>query len=191
VSDSLASFAEQYRARLEGPDTDIRAHLPLLYKTVLDYRKPQILELGTRRGESTRAFLAAAEANGGHVWSVDIEQPDVPAEEWAATGLWHLTVADDRDVPIPAGYRPDVVFIDTSHELLHTLAELERFVPLAAPGGTVLLHDTEFGWEPARMPPPGPVWFPVAAALDLYCYRHDLRWRNYYGSYGLGEIKIP
>jgi hypothetical protein len=186
----VSYFPHEYTAAC-GRDSDIAAHLPRLFQVTAGHCQPQVLELGTRRGESTRAFLAAAEERSGHVWSVDIEQPDVPIDRWKASGLWTLTVADDRTWEPPPHYRPDILFIDTSHELRHTLLELRKFVPLVRAGGRVFLHDTEFGWDPPRIPPPGPVWFPVAAALDLYCDETGLRWRNHYGSYGLGEIQVP
>lgn len=186
------SFAEEYARRLNGPPTDITLHLPRLFDITRTYSKPEVLELGTRRGESTCAFLAAVEQAGGHVWSVDIDVPDVPAE-WRRSDLWDLTVGDDLEIGIAEGYSCDVLFIDTSHEFLHTIAELRKFIPLVRPGGVALFHDTEFGWEPQRHPRPGPVWFPVAAALDLYCYEHrpDMRWENHPGSYGLGVIERP
>ena len=52
-----------------------------------------------------------------------------------------------------------MLFIDTSHAYEHTLAELRKFVPLVAPGGTVLLHDTRLE-VPERVGPQPP--FPVA-----------------------------
>ncbi len=186
------SFAEEYARRLDAPPTDITLHLPRLFDTARGYAKPEILELGTRRGESTCALLAAAEESGGHVWSVDVDPPDVPAH-WAGSPLWAFTVAHDMELEVPAGYGCDVLFVDTSHEFLHTLAELRKFVPLVRAGGVALFHDTEFGWEPQRYPRPGAVWHPVAAALDAYCYEHrpDMRWENHPGSYGLGVIERP
>jgi predicted O-methyltransferase YrrM len=180
-------FYAEYRRRLLGPWTDIKFHLPRLYRTAAAYPRVRVLELGTRRGESTRAFLAAAELTGGHVWSVDIDQPQVPVEEWEASGLWTLTVDDDLTVVFPIGTDFDVLFIDTSHEYEHTLQELERWSHLVQPGGVILMHDTE--WEPPAVQLPGPTG-PVAVALDDWCHETGRSWRNWPGSYGLGQVDI-
>lgn len=150
-------------------------HITRLFEITCSYTRARVLELGTRTGMSTSAFLAAAEQNGGHVWSVDIEQPRVPAG-WADCGVWTLTVADDLgELPALEGLEFDVLFIDTSHSREHTLAELRRFVPLVTPGGRVLLHDS--------------VMFPgVRQALDeLY----PGQWAEWGGRFGMGEIVIP
>lgn len=174
------SFYDEYQRRYAAADSDIWQHLPILYNAARSYENVQVLELGTRGGESTRALLAGAEARGGHVWSVDIAPPRVPVEEWLATGVWSFTLSDDMTVEIPDGYRPHVLFIDTSHEREHTLAEIRRFVPLVRPGGMALFHDTEFGDQP----------YPVAAALDEYCSAEHLTWTNHHGCFGLGELHV-
>ena len=144
-----------------------------------------------RSGNSTAALLAAACSVGGHLWSVDIDQPQVP-REWHDDPSWHLLRADDLSQQakdwLPAAC--DVLFIDTSHTYGHTLAELREYVPRVAPGGTVLLHDTQFlatgggngddAGEPAGE---------VAAALDAYCGETGRKWENRPGSYGLGVIR--
>src|SRR5580704_4772440 len=53
--------------------SDIREYLPFLYETAKQYPQVRVLEFGARKGNSTLAFLAAAEAAGGYVLSVDIE----------------------------------------------------------------------------------------------------------------------
>jgi cephalosporin hydroxylase len=83
------------------------------------------------------------------------------------------------------------VFIDTSHAYEHTLAELRRFVPLVAGGGTVLLHDTRYEptpWEVGNVPQPH---FPVARALDTFCGETGRSWTDHDAQFGLGEIAQP
>jgi cephalosporin hydroxylase len=174
--------------------SDIQDHLPTLYETVLRYPSARVLELGTRDGVSTAAFLAAAEQVDGHVWSVDIVPPGVPPW-WAETGRWMLTVGDDVD-PAVAAAQPaevDVLFIDTSHTFDQTVAELRLYVPRVVAGGTVLLHDTELdGPDRGYILPGGTdVPFPVARALDAFCAESGLAWTNRSGCYGLGRIDIP
>jgi len=171
--------------------SDIQGHLPFLYETARSYPHPAVIELGVRGGNSTAALLAGT-CPGGSLWSVDIEQPQVP-RDWHEDARWHFLQADDLH-PDTQSWMPavcDVLFIDTSHTYGHTLAELETYVPRVRPGGTVLLHDTQFvatgggngddAGEPAGE---------VAAALDAYCGQTGLSWSNRPGSYGLGVIRL-
>lgn len=169
--------------------SDIVGHLPTLYEWVERYDKAAVLELGTRSGNSTAAFLAAADRVGGHVWSVDIGLPQAPGWWWQ-TGLWSPIIGNDLD-PAVLSRLPDsvdVLFIDTSHAYDHTLAELHTYVPRVKPGGVVLCHDTEL--EAPELVGPQPP-FPVAKAITEYCAENGLTWENLTGSYGLGVIEIP
>jgi len=177
------TLLDDYHARLE-PWSDIQDCLTRLHEAAARYPRVRVLELGVRSGNSTAAFLAAAERADGHVWSVDVAPPGVPAE-WADSGRWTFILGDDMIITPPAGPF-GVLFIDSSHRCAHTLAELRRFVPLIAPGGTVLLHDTALehvhGEEAS---------FPVARALDAFCAETGLRWTELGAQYGLGQVTIP
>jgi predicted O-methyltransferase YrrM len=166
-------------------DSDIVGHMPRLYAEAA-IGNAQIIELGVRTGNSTSAFLAAVEQHGGHVWSVDIVQPDVP---WHDHPQWTLTIADDRDVVDVLPDDVDVLFIDTSHFYGHTLSELRHYVPKVRTGGVVLMHDTEL----TRTRPGDPI-YPVRAAIERFCKRH-LKHRRFTldyvtGSCGLGVIRL-
>jgi predicted O-methyltransferase YrrM len=183
-------FAEEYRRRRNGPWTDIQDHLPFLYDTVRAYNSPDVVELGTRSGESTSAFLAALEAGGGgHLYSVDIDEPQVPAE-WFTSSLWTFHQGDDLALADVLPPQFDVLFIDTSHTYEQTFAELQTFVPRVAVGGVVLLHDTQ--WLPpsvSLLKPGGP----VTEALNVFCAETGLDWENRLsgpGWYGMGIIRI-
>src|SRR6185437_1352771 len=129
-----------------------QGHLAFLRETAAAYGRPVIAELGVRAGNSAACFLAAAEDSGGEVWSVDIMPAQVPPH-WHDLDRWHFLQADDISGQaqewLPAAL--DVLFIDTSHQYDHTLAELGLYVPRVRPGGIVLLHDTE--WEQAGPTP--------------------------------------
>lgn len=182
------TFAYEYQAVLDGgPWTDIRRHLPRLYEITYEYTWSRVLELGVRSGQSTLAFLAAAERTGGHVWSIDIDKPQVPAHWFTRSDIWTFTCGDDRVVN--HDYPVDVLFVDTSHEYQHTLHELDRFMPLVVPGGAALFHDTQWGtWRDACAVPGA--YGPVACALDTWCEQRGLTWVNHPGSFGLGEIRV-
>ena len=188
------SLAQEYRSRLER-DSDIRDHLAYMHRRVIGWRFPRVLELGTRSGNSTSAFLAALELSrtGGCLWSVDIADPDVPAW-WRELPCWRFLKADDMSEQALAFGPPavHVLFIDTSHEYSHTLAELRAYVPRVAPGGVVLMHDTEYayaGGKHARDADPHES--DVGRALDAYCAETGLKWENRPGCYGLGVMEIP
>lgn len=174
----------EYEARLE-PWSDIQGHMPFLRETAERYADPVIIELGTRSGQSTSCFLAAIR-DGGHLWSVDVNTPDVPAH-WHELPRWHFLRADDVSA-LARAWLPaqcDILFIDTSHEQEHTLAELRAYAPRVREGGMILLHDTQ--WVPGDKDlgePSGP----VALALNLYCTETGLLWHNRPGFYGLGVL---
>lgn len=175
----MPPFSAEYQARLAGPWTDIQDQLPLLYERACRYPGVQVAEFGVRTGESTAAFLAAAEHAGGRVWSCDTDPPRVPAW-WHDSPLWTFTRASSLD----AGPRAaDVLFIDTSHEYEATIAELARHVPAVRPGGLVLCHDTRLA-DPPFEP------YAVARALDAWCAEAGLSWAELGGRYGLGEITL-
>ncbi len=168
-------------------------HLPIFVALCLELDAQKIIELGVRDGISTVGWLHGVEQTGGHVWSVDPADCDGNPEgmkPWRRTSLWTFIRGSDMDDEIRAQLptEVDVLFIDTSHEYEHTLAELRAYVPMVVPGGIVLCHDTNlFGWPgyepPGKLPP-------VQQALDEYCAETRLEWRNLAGEYGLGVIAI-
>ena len=131
--------------------SDIQEYMPFLHDTAKSYDKVRVLELGTRAGNSTMAFLAAAEAAGGHVWSGDVTDvrnyPEI--SPLTRVPFWTFVHGSDLDPAVQAQFpaEVDVFFLDTSHEYEHTLAELRAYMPRVAPGGVALFHDTNLcGW---------------------------------------------
>lgn len=185
----MPSLLDDYHDR-SLPWSDIQDCLPLLFEISCHFPRVRVLELGVRWGTSTAAFLAAAEQVGGHVWSADVVMThEVPFERWMASGYWTFICGDDMEMKRhQPDFEVDVLFIDTSHAYDHTLAELRKFVPWVARGGTVLLHDTRL--EAPEMVGPQPP-FPVAAALDAFCAETHRTWTDHDAQYGLGEIPRP
>jgi predicted O-methyltransferase YrrM len=172
--------------------SDIQEYLPFLHETAASYPQVRVLELGSRRGNSTLAFLAAALTVRGSVVSADLDPVDRYSEgmlRWRDCPWWTFIRGDDMDPTVqsllPA--RCDVLFVDTSHEYRHTLAELRAYMPRVAPGGVALFHDTRiFGcWSQ-----PGDTIPPVARALNDYCAETGLSWENLEGEYGMGVIRV-
>ena len=172
--------------------SDIQEYLLFLYETAVSYRNVRVLELGTRRGNSTLAFLAAAEAVDGSVTSVDIDRvandPDGMLP-WRNCPGWTFVHGSDMEEAVQARLpvEVDVLFIDTSHEYEHTLQELNAYIPRVVKGGVALFHDTRiFGtWSEE-----GDTIPPVARALDDYCAQTGRTWENLPGQCGMGVMRI-
>ena len=199
----IATLHDAYMDRLFRW-SDIQEYLPFLYDTARSYDRVRVLELGARKGNSTLAFLAAAEAAGGHVWSGDIDNIALDGEgmlPWSGNPRWTFIHGDDMDEAVQSRFpaEVDVFFLDTSHEYEHTLAELRAYMPRVAPGGVALFHDTNLcGWADGL---PSGIWrkdtvegFPgypeVRQALDEYCEETGLPGRTSPGKYGLGVIRV-
>lgn len=176
-------IATLYRRACARP-SDINEHLPTLYAEVLDHDAQVVIELGTRGGNSTVAFLAALEATGGHLWSVDISPTPLQVD----TDRWTFIQGDDLQVAHRTPEVCDVVFIDTSHAYDHTLAELSLYAPKVRPGGVVLLHDTNL--EAPQLVGPQPP-FPVRLAVSEFCEARGWEWEEHMNNNGLGIVRVP
>jgi cephalosporin hydroxylase len=189
----VTSLEDAFRDRLSR-GSDIQEYLPFLREQAASRPGCTVLELGTRRGNSTLAFLAGAEAAGGHVWSCDITPADRDPEgmgPWRNDPRWTFTCGSDMDPAVQAQLpaKVDVLFTDTSHYYEHTLAELRVFMPRVSRwGGIALFHDTNLMYWPGHQwdRDVSPVW----AALDEYCAETGLSWENLPGVYGLGVIRL-
>lgn len=137
----LTPVRQRYLRELQT-DSDIRHHLPLLYS----YGGMLTVELGTRSGVSTAAFLASAEHRGGHVVSIDIA--DV-SNLYRGHPQWTCIQGDSRHPELPKMVQDvhkdpiNTLLIDTEHTYEQVTAELLLWAPYVRPGGTILCHDTE------------------------------------------------
>ncbi len=136
--------------------SDISSHLALLYFLVHLLKPRNILELGTRDGESTRALRKAAIELGIRGTSVDLNS--APNETFKDHGSWKHVQEDDIALAaklldkeychkVIGAESIDLLFIDTSHEYLHTKQELESYWPLLSERSAVVLHDTNLSVE--------------------------------------------
>lgn len=180
----------EYERRRSIP-SDIGDHLPELYHWARGWPSGHIVELGTRTGNSTSALLAGAEASRrGHVWSVDIDDAQVPAG-WRDSPYWTFIQGDALTPGVmdrcPAGI--DVLFIDLDpHSFEQTLAVLMMWAPRVRPGGVILAHDTE--WPEINCVRPGAAESEVGRALDAFCAMRGHAWDNRHGCNGLGVLRI-
>jgi predicted O-methyltransferase YrrM len=177
------SLAADYERVCRTP-SDIWEHLPTLLSLVHRLRAEHVIELGTRSGVSTTALLYALEATGGRLTSIDIDPaPDIPPSDH-----WTFIQGDDLDPTVVAGLdEADLIFIDTSHEYLQTLRELNVYVNLIRKPGLIVLHDTELERPlgcPARPR------FPVKTAVTEFCDENAYQWSNDPRCFGLGIIEV-
>ena len=183
------SITDDYLAAL-ARKSDITGHLPYLHDQAAQRPGCRVIELGTRTGQSTVAFLAALDT-GGHVWSIDLDHPAVP-DEWYDLGSWSFLRADALAGKALA-WAPrscHLLFVDLDpHSYEQTMQALNLWLPRVLPGGLVLLHDTEF---PEINGMPTPVHeSEVGRAAGDWCKRWGLEWQNMPGCFGLGVIHLP
>lgn len=117
---------------------DIHEHLCVLRQIAERYPGgAEILELGTRQGKSTTAFLAASPKR---IVSVDIDWSNLhPVLRDLPTNNW-LRLEQDSRQALQMGMF-DILFVDTMHNEKHVRAELD--VHLKHCRDRVIFHDTE------------------------------------------------
>lgn len=176
------NVSDEY-ARLCTTPSDIFEHLPTFAGLVHRLNAQHVIELGTRTGVSTIAWLYGLEQTGGVLTSVDIdEQPPIDDHP-----LWTFIQGNDLDPNIVSYLAPaDIVFIDTSHLYDQTVAELNLYQWLVKPGGVIVCHDTELPHPEDA--PPRPV-FPVRKAIEEFVADNGYTWVNHPNCWGLGIIE--
>lgn len=179
------SLEGMYRERCDTP-SDIYLHLPRFVEMVVERNAQHVIELGSRSGVSTVAWLYGLAKTGGHLTSVDLDAaPDIG--RWSH---WRHIQGDDLD---PALYssleQADIVFLDTNHWHEHTYAELNLYINKVKPNGLIVCHDTMLGY-PDDAPVTDPR-FPVRRAIEKFCADRSLTWEHIRECWGLGVITIP
>ncbi len=126
--------------RLCATPSDIHEHLPTLAELVIETGAQHVVELGSRSGVSTVAWLYALAQTGGRLTSVDLDPPpDIGEHEH-----WTHIQGNDLDPLVIDQLEPaDIVFIDTSHEYRQTIRELHTYRWLVKPEGLIVCHDTD------------------------------------------------
>ncbi|MFL6354082.1 MAG: class I SAM-dependent methyltransferase [Bryobacteraceae bacterium] len=129
----------------QSEDDDIGEHLPILCMLVREFELKQIVELGTRTGNSSLTLLAAAKSVGGRVLSMDIQPCELAQQRVASAGLadsWSFRHTDDLRVPDSDIPQPiDLLFIDTWHTYNQLTAELKKYTPHLRSGSWIAIHD--------------------------------------------------
>lgn len=177
-------IGDRYRQAVRT-SSDINEHLPKLVELCKSLKAKKIIELGTRGGNSTVAWLFGLHQTYGHLWSVDIDPaPEFTDERWTFIQGDDLSPEVFNQLPNDA----DIVFVDTSHQYEQTIAELHLYKWKVRPGGKIVLHDTELA-HPFGMPLRPR--YPVKTAIEEFCGEEALSWENFPNCFGLGVISIP
>lgn len=182
-------------------ESDIYEHLPTFVEAVKELKAKKVIELGTRYGVSTIAWLyaLAPEMADGHLWAVDCSFP-VPApgsdvnllDPQGPLGVvpWFTFLLGYDTWPETLDALPkedvDIVFIDTNHVYEETLVELDLYYPRVRKGGRIYLHDTAIETTGNASTPQPP--YPVRTAMEEWATEMGLSWDNNPNCFGLGVI---
>lgn len=119
-------------------ETGFKDHLQFIYLQ----SEGNILELGVREGVSTSAFLYGVEQNGGHVWSVDLNERCYETfrghKDWTFIHGNSLDVARLEEGGVPATI--NLLFLDTVHTYEQVNLELKTWGPRVKEAGLILVH---------------------------------------------------
>jgi predicted O-methyltransferase YrrM len=147
-----------------------------LYRLVRDERPAVIVEIGRYRGGSTFLLAAALEQGLLHSYDVETRQGHPGAEldrelqgaldRYGLSSRVHLHVEDSQTAN-PATAEVDLLFIDGDHSERGVRADFERWAPLVAPGGHVLLHDAVDAPDFVPTSQPGPRAMVAAVGTGL------------------------
>ena len=114
----------------------------ILQQYVLRTNAKKVLEFGTREGYSTRIFANALKATLGHIWTVDICEHKMTAEE--LEGYDNITFIKEDVMKLDWKEPVDILYIDDWHDPYHVYAELDRWAHLAK---VIMLHDVLQSYE--------------------------------------------
>ncbi len=131
-------------------DGDSDRHFISLYAMALASRGKTYVELGVREGHTSEPLYEAAKANGGKLWSVDLNEPaeykpyvngfvDNTHYEFVRNDSIRFLEEWDKDKKM------DVVFVDDWHSYPHVKKQLELLDQCVGPSSIILLHDLMYG----------------------------------------------
>lgn len=177
-------FLEESYRTVCSEQSDIVNHLPRFVEMVEETNAQHVIELGTRSGVSTIAWLYGLERTGGRLTSVDIDaRPDI-----GEFPHWSFIQGDDLAPDVLARLEPaDIVFIDTSHLYDQTVRELATYRWLVRTPGLIVCHDTRL--ERPEGAPIRPL-FPVRKAVAEFVNVNGFDAMEFPDSWGLAVIKV-
>tara|TARA_B100001250_G_scaffold371241_1_gene355929 strand:- start:332 stop:937 length:606 start_codon:yes stop_codon:yes gene_type:complete len=127
-------------------DGDSDRHLISIFAIALASKGKTYVELGVREGHTSQPLYEAAKANGGRLWSVDINEPTEYRP--SSTDIHYEFVQQDSIEFLqvwPKDKKIDVVFVDDWHSYEHVKRQLELLDQCVGPSSVILLHDLMYG----------------------------------------------
>ena len=131
-------------------DGDSDRHFISLYAMALASRGKTYVELGVREGHTSEPLYEAARANGGKLWSVDLNEPSEykPYVNGFLDNQHYEFVQSDSIRFLqewPKDKKMDVVFVDDWHSYGHVKKQLDLLDQCVGPSSIILLHDLRYG----------------------------------------------
>lgn len=123
---------------------DSDRHIISIFSIALASRGSTFVELGVREGHTTEPLLQAAELNGGHLWSVDLNPPSE-----FKTDSKNYTFVQSDSIEFLENWNPnkkiDLIYVDDWHSYPHVKRQLELIDRYIGPRSIILLHDLMYG----------------------------------------------
>jgi len=116
-----------------------------LIDRIKNIKKPQILELGVKKGVSTKIFLEICEKEKGHLISVDI----VDCKDVSNSPNWEFIHSSDDNFKLINNRIKnslDVIYIDSLHEPSHVKKVFYNYYQFLKIGGLCFIDD--ISWLP-------------------------------------------
>jgi len=146
---------------------------------IREHAKGKILEIGTRDGASTSAFLLGLEFNGGHLTSVDVAD----CSQLRTHPQWTFKQLNSLQAQFPDSSF-DIALIDGDHFQSAFRGDLWNCYYWVRPGGLILVHDL--------VPERGHEFYAlgIREEWDKFLRAHpELKHYILPGRYGLGVIE--
>ena len=137
--------------------------VPFLYSIAREHTKGlrTIVEIGTRGGISTNAFLYGLRDRGHKnaiLYSIDIADCSGVVQDETIKKNWKFIQADSRTVPWDKEI--DILLIDGDHSYDGVKADYKRWSKYVKEGGLILMHDVlwahkgviKFFWDEVDLP---------------------------------------
>ena len=119
----------------------VKEKLDIIKEHILDIHKINILELGVRKGNSTKMFLDVCERNDGHLTSIDIED----CSKVANNKRWNFIHSSDSNFDFVNKFisnsKFDVLYIDSLHEPNHIRKVFYHYFNFLKLNGFIFLDD--------------------------------------------------
>lgn len=166
---------EVYDLYRQMPDQDMYHYAPFLR----EHGRGNILEIGVRDGVSTSAFLLGLEVNGGHLYSLDINESCGKIFVHPDWTFIHAHSTDDyaRVQQIIAGAKPlDILLLDGDHSYGQLATDLRLYTRLLRRGGMLLVHDVQPD-DPRKVKD----WYPVQECSRAW--QDFIGWKSNWLSY--------